>query len=180
MNVYQKHKLIIEIDMSNPLLDAPSNIYDSNSGISFKLKESLQRLQLEGASRQIPRLQLSLNDNLFKFFNLEKFKHDCNITLSNLMIILVTPPKLITNEEEKLSLIHKFHTDPLIGGHCGQKRLYAKLRSYYYWKNMPKYISKFVKSCELCKLNKIKPHTREPMVITETLLSLSIWYKSIP
>lgn len=83
-------------------------------------------------------------------------------------IILVTPPKLINNEEEKLSLIKTFHTDPLIGGHCGQKRLYAKLRSHYYWKNMPKYISKFVKTCELCKLNKIKPHTREPMVITET------------
>lgn len=60
----------------------------------------------------------------------------------HLQIILVTPPKQITNEQEKLALIEKFHTDPLVGGHCGQKKLYTKLRSYYYLKNTLKDIAK--------------------------------------
>ena len=29
-----------------------------------------------------------------------------------------------------------YHNDPILGEHCGQKRLYAKVKAKYYWKKM--------------------------------------------
>lgn len=69
---------------------------------------------------------------------------------------------------QKMELMKKYHTDPLFGGHMGNKKLYEKLRSKYYWKNMTKTISKFIKSCEICHLNKPKHRVKVPMMITNT------------
>lgn len=61
-----------------------------------------------------------------------------------------------------------FHNDPVFGGHFGQKKLYAKLRSNFYWKGMTRDIAEFIKKCEKCRLNKVKPSNTEPLVITPT------------
>ena len=50
-------------------------------------------------------------------------------------ILLVEPIETITEDTKKLGLLETYHKEPLIGGHCYRKKLYAKLRTMYYWKN---------------------------------------------
>lgn len=69
---------------------------------------------------------------------------------------------------KKNALMKLFHTDKIMGGHCGQKKLYAKLRSEYYWKGMTRDIAKYVQNCEKCLVNKPKVKTKEAMAITVT------------
>lgn len=169
MNVYHKHNLLFNIDMSNPLLDNRFT-YNTNQigNKTFDLKGTLLRLQIEATNRSINSFQLPLNDKIFNFFDINKLKHDCNMYLNQLTLFLVTPPKTMTDPNEKNKILNYFHNDPLVGGHCGQKKLYAKIRSEYYWPNMTKDIAQFVRTCKICKLNKHKPYTKEPMIITET------------
>lgn len=61
-----------------------------------------------------------------------------------------------------------YHDDHIRGGHCGQKRMYARLRAKYFWKNMVHDIANYIRKCEKCILNKPKTATREPMKITAT------------
>lgn len=83
-------------------------------------------------------------------------------------ISLIEPAKQIKNVTERQELIKLYHDNPIYGGHAGQKKLLAKLKSKYVWKNMTKDIASYTKNCEKCKLNKINSHTREPMAITNT------------
>ena len=61
-----------------------------------------------------------------------------------------------------------YHNDPILRGHCGQKKLYAKLKTKYYWKKMTRDIAKFGRNCEKCILNKVKPQNIEKLVLTPT------------
>lgn len=96
------------------------------------------------------------------------FKQICKRVLKNVEIILITKPIVVTDDEQKLILMKELHDNPLFIGHTGQKRLYAKLRSRYYWKNMSKDVGKFVKSCDECRLTKVTPVNREKLVLTTT------------
>jgi len=49
-----------------------------------------------------------------------------------------------------------------------KKRLYAKLKQNFYWKNMSKDVAKFVKTCIKCQKNKMKFKNIEPLKITDT------------
>lgn len=64
--------------------------------------------------------------------------------------------------------MNKFHNNPMYGGHYGHKRMYAQIRSRYYWPIMTIDIAKFVKKCHICKLTKPNQKTKEPMKITDT------------
>lgn len=77
---------------------------------------------------------------------------------------------LIESREARQKILQLFHNDKLIGGHCGQKRLYAKLRNEYYWPRMTKDVAKFVSNCHICKLSKPAQKTRMEMCVTETPL----------
>lgn len=57
-----------------------------------------------------------------------------------------------------------YHNDPILGDHCGRKKLYAKIRTKYFWKNITKYV--FVKNCNKCNLNKVKPGNKEELILT--------------
>lgn len=169
LSVFHKHRLLFQIDMSNPLMD--NRIADDINRIgneSFYLQGTLSRLQIEAANRSIESLQLPLNDQIFNYVDLNKFSEECNTHLGRLTIFLLKPTEHVFDDADKYEIIKRFHMDPLVGGHCGQKKLYAQIRSLYYWKNMTKDIAQFVRSCELCKLNKVKPGTKEKMVVTET------------
>lgn len=61
-----------------------------------------------------------------------------------------------------------YHCDPIAGGHCDMKKLYAKLRTKYYWKNMTRDIAEFVKVCENCNVNKVKVANKEYLTFTPT------------
>lgn len=109
-----------------------------------------------------------MDDEIFVYLSINEFKEACKNILTDLQIILITRPKTVTDEHEKLALMSQFHDNPIFGGHTGQKKLYAKLRNNYYWRNMTRDIARFVRNCEICQLTKVKPKTREPMVLTPT------------
>lgn len=88
--------------------------------------------------------------------------------MSKLRISLTPTIRIVNDENEKIEIMKKLHDDPIQGGHSGQKRLYAKIKSKYYWKGMSKQISNFVKDCQKCLLNKVKSSTKEPMILTPT------------
>lgn len=137
-----------------------------------KGKETLtvlfSKLQKVANVNQIKNLQISRDDKIFKLCRVEEFKSIGNKVLRSLTISIFKPPKVVTDASEKLEIIKRFHDDPLFGGHAGQKKLYAKLRSNFYWRRMTKDIAKFIANCENCRTNKHKVYTKEQMVITET------------
>lgn len=135
---------------------------------NLDLDTLLSRLDFLADRHHIKRLRLNLCDYIFRYTSKENFSMKCNKFLKRLVICFICPRIYVSNEEEKIKLIKKFHDDPIYGGHCGQKRLIAKIKSEYKWKNMAREISRFVKACQDCQLNKSHIHTREPLTITPT------------
>lgn len=154
---YQKHKRIFEFCIDK----TPGNE-------SLTVKSLISQLQNAAGKFNVKKIQWPLDDFMFTMCTVTDFKNICNEVLSELSIILIKRPILIRTEKEKFDLMSKFHNDALYGGHCGQKRLYARLRAAYYWKNMSKDIRKFVKNCEKCLVNKVRNKNIEPLRLTET------------
>lgn len=116
----------------------------------------------------IKQVQISKDDEMFKLCTLENFKMLGNKALSKLMISIIETPKTIDDIAERMQIVKFMHEDPLYGGHIGQKKLYEKIRSRFFWRNMTKDIGAYVRNCQKCLLNKPKEATREEMVITPT------------
>lgn len=135
---------------------------------NLSIAKILSKVQKAARHHNIKRMQMSLADKLFKLCSIDRFKSVCNDSLDELQIILCKEPTQISSEQEKLELMQKFHNDPIVGGHCGQKKLYARLRQYYYWKQMTRDIAKFIKDCRKCMLAKPRHKNIELMHVTET------------
>ncbi len=125
-------------------------------------------INVAALNHKIDKMQIKLNDELFRFISAKEFKNVGNSILKNLTIIITHPAQIIYNEDEQLAIIKRYHDNFIEGGHCGQKRLYAKIRSKYYWKNMSKMVSVYVRKCNQCQMDKIKKHTREELTMTKT------------
>lgn len=147
---------------------AHSKLFEFKLEGKVNMKLLFTKLQDAASAKQVKKLQISLDDSIFKLCNIDEFKSCGNEALRNLSIMIIKPPINILNECEKLEIFKKFHDDPIYGGHPGQKKLYAKIRSNYQWKGMTKDIARFIASCENCRANKHKPLTKEEMVITKT------------
>lgn len=144
------------------------NVFDAIVNEKLSLEILLSKLETMANNLSIKSFQLSNDDQLFKYFTINKFKDTAEKTLKNLNIILTKAPITIKDEKQKLDLITKFHDDEILGGHFGSKKVYSKLRQKYYWKNMTRDIAKFTKNCKKCKLNKVKPSNIEQLTLTET------------
>lgn len=154
---YQKHKKIFEF------------IIDKMPGNEIlTLKSLILQLQNAAGEYDIKQIQWPMDDFIFTMCTVNDFKQACNETLNELTIILVKRPILIKNNDEKLELMSKFHNDALYGGHCGQGKMYARLRASYYWKGMTRDVKNFVKNCENCIVNKVRPKNIEQMKRVET------------
>lgn len=152
ISAYKSHKILFKILVNEKL----------------SLITILSRLQKAASDGNITELQWPVSDIFFKMCEIDSFKKACNEKLNNLKIYLTGAVKRVNEEVEKQQILETYHSDPLYGGHCGQKKLYAKLRSNFYWKNMTKDIAKFVKNCSKCQLNKPKQKNKEAMTITPT------------
>lgn len=108
--------------------------------------------------KKIYKIQLETNDEIFKIYPADEIINECarNWQLN------------LTNRDEQQRILTEYHNDRIRGGHNGRNRLYAKLRSQFYWKRMARDVENFVRKCEKCKLNKPRPGTRVPMAITAT------------
>jgi len=62
-------------------------------------------------------------------------------------LLLVIPVSLINN------ILKSYHDSP-IGGHSGIWRTIHKIQNKYYWQNLNKDTTNFVKSCPECQINK--------------------------
>lgn len=156
IGIYKNHKKLFDCNLTA----------DRNETIS--LGNLISKLDKTALAYQVNKIQWPLFDKMFKFCSVEEFKQSCRDNLKNVELILVQRPPRVTKKEDKLSILEKFHTDELHGGHCGQKRLYAKLRESYYWPQMTRDIAKFVKNCHICKLTKPGPKTRQELSLTDT------------
>ena len=144
-------------------------IRDELPSITFDLSKTLKHLfnKLESTLSE-DKLNISMADELFSIFKVESFKEFGNKHLKKLKIVIVGSVKQIISDTEKLKLLEKYHNDHVEGGHAGTRRVYSKLRSYFYWPSMYDDVVKFVSNCHKCKINKPKIKITEEMVVTPT------------
>lgn len=154
---YKGHRKIMNVDLRDTVVNE-----------KFSLEKILSKLQIQAIDKNLNKLQWPTDDEIFLHCSLHEFKEACESQLTKLRISLVKKPRRVESEEEKIELMTNFHNDPVFDGHFGQKKLYAKLRSNFYWKGMSGDVARFVKSCDECKVNKVRPSTTEPLVITPT------------
>ena len=155
LNIYRKFKIIIAFNMmiDNETLD---------------LDAMLLRLQTEAVNQNIFTLEWPKDDIFFTICKIQELKDHGIKMLYNIEIILTDPVETVLDKNRKGELMNVYHNDRLLGGHCGRRKLYAKLRTKYFWKNMSKDIAIFVKNCDKCNLNKVKPGNKEQLVLTPT------------
>ena len=134
---------------------------------SQALELALSLIEEELLKKKIYKAAISCNDLLLKFVPMGILKKLASEILKNIQIIIFKPPTFISERGEIQSIIKSYHELPT-SGHVGQHRMYLKLREVYVWKNMKYSIAQYVKSCVLCKKNKITKHTKEKMVVTTT------------
>lgn len=134
----------------------------------FDLGTFLSLLEKVASKCSINELLWPKNDKIFQMISISDFKEMCVKTLTNLQILLTNSAQKVINEQEKQEIMSKYHDDPLQGGHCGQKKMLAKIQTKYTWKKMSKDVANYVKHCKKCLLNKVRSATREEMTITKT------------
>lgn len=132
------------------------------------IKSLLTQLENLANKNHIDTVRVDHLDAIFSFVSHREFIEIANNTLSMLSVALMRPIQIIESADECQKVIEHFHTDPLEGGHAGQKRLYAKIRSAFKWKNMSKDIAFYINHCQPCIVNKPKIKNKEEMVLTET------------
>lgn len=140
------------------------NSGNGNSSIAMLFSE-LDNICLK---RSYKETRISHDDEIFTLVDKQEFISLANGNLKNTTIRLMQPIERIDSAYKKLEIIAHFHNHELEGGHTGQRRLYAKIRSKYEWPNMAKEIRKYVKNCQQCRVNKPKVTNKELLTLTET------------
>lgn len=107
-------------------------------------------------------------DELLGKCTLNEFKQSCATVLKDITICLIPKSEKVTDKSKRLELLSTLHSDPVFGGHCGHKRLYANLKSRYYWPKMKKHIRTFSDKFHVCKLSKLGCKNKEALRLTET------------
>lgn len=153
LNMYNKFKLVANVNIVNE---------------TFNFDKMLLRLQKEANNNNIYIAEWPKNDLFFSIYTIQDLKNHGNRILKTLEIMLVDPIETIIDEDKKRKLLEIYHNDPITGGHCGRKRVYAKLRTKYYWRNMTRTIASFIKECRECSLNKVRKGNREELTLTPT------------
>lgn len=157
MKILIKNKLLFEVDLNDYVVNE-----------RLPLESVLSRLEKLASDRNISHIKWSMTDSFFTMVNMNEFKNACNTNLKRLRITLFTPPRTVTNLDERSDIIKRYHDDPIFGGHTGRNRLTARLKESFQWKGMSKDIAKYISQCNKCILNKVKSSTREPMMLTPT------------
>ncbi|OIC27728.1 hypothetical protein A7M48_19275 [Acinetobacter baumannii] len=175
-NIDAKKYVILKIDKHKCLLKRGKQIitrFDMTNFYSneiIDLDQFFQRLNEEARINSIIQTQLSPSEQIFEFVTIKNFKEKGNKILKNLKIALLNKvTKIDKNDKVQIkAILSKYHDDPSEGGHSGISRTLRKIKNYYYWPQMTKAISKYVKTCLKCQQAKTTKHTKTPLTITET------------
>jgi Integrase zinc binding domain len=71
----------------------------------------------------------------------------------------------VLNSDEQEALVHQYHSS-LIGCHAGVGSTLSRLRRHFFWPRMKEMISKIIKICPDCQLNKRTIKKAIPLKIT--------------
>lgn len=156
MLIYDKRKVSTHVKIS------------ITNGDILALEQILSKLDQLAGERDYKTLRMKMNDPIFTRFSINEFKRVGQNILRNICIVLLEPRMVIVDKDERLKLVEKYHNDPMYGGHCGQKRLLKKLKSFYYWKGMSRDVAQYTRQCHNCQINKINRRHNQPFVITPT------------
>jgi len=78
-----------------------------------------------------------------------------NKILQSVRVALLMPVILLSNnDKEKEALLFTFHDDPIQGGHTGIARTLAKIKRHYYWKNMTRLKTSYIRKLPKCQKSK--------------------------
>lgn len=144
-----KHGIITSLDLT---------IYQNHKPFCLtrmgpnQIRLTLIFLELQDLSnkKNIKKLQWPSNDFMFKICDINEFIKAGNMVLNSLQIYVTESEKLVISDKEKQDIMKKFHVDAATGEHCGQKKLFAKIRDEFYWRYMTFDIARFVKNCNVC------------------------------
>jgi len=123
---------------------------------------------MQAGIHKISQLKVAPWENIFEHTSIDNFKLMGNKILKTLRVALLNPVTQIANLKEKEAILSTFHDDPIQGGHTGISKTLAKVKRHYYWKNMSKDITEYVRKCQKCQKAKITKHTKTPLTITDT------------
>lgn len=73
----------------------------------------------------------------------------------------------IDDKDDQRVILNDFHLLPT-SGHAGIRRMFNKIRKYYYWPGLERDINNFVSRCDKCQRQKHSTYVKEPMTITTT------------
>lgn len=140
-----------------------------NNG-KLDLGKFLPRLEEVACKQGIDNLQVAPSEKIFEFISINEFKNMGNKKLINIKVALLNEVTHIDYKDAKTiqNIISKYHDDPIEGGHGGTFRTIQKVKRYYYWQNMTKDITKYVKTCHTCQTTKTNRHLKGPLVLTDT------------
>lgn len=161
ITAYLNRKKLFEIEIE----DENINMNTILATIENKLR-AIQMKEDNNAKFEV--IEWPLHDCIFKLCSVSDFKYACNEYLKNIKVALIKTPELIENEEEKMKILDKYHSDELYGAHCGQKKMHAKIKENFFWKKMTRDIRNKVKNCQKCKLAKPTKINREFLNKTST------------
>lgn len=156
VRVFQNHLTLFSCDI------------DTKPNERITLESVLSKLNGMAKAQNIKTMQWSLDDEIFKHCNINEFKQACNNVLTDVTIALIKRPQLISSDEEKHEILKQFHESEFFGGHCGQKRMYANIRSKFFWPKLSKDVAKYVSNCHSCKMSKPMKANKEALHLTRT------------
>lgn len=171
-----KKYVLIKIDKHKCLLKRGKTIVsrfdvdDLYSNETFDLNQFFQRLISKAGMHKITKMRISPSEQMFQFVSLNEFKIKGNRVLEKVELAILQKVIIIDkNDEAQIKeILTKFHDDPIEGGHTGISRTQSKIKRFYYWPQMTKTISKYVKTCLKCQQAKITTHTKTPLTLMPT------------
>lgn len=153
------------------VIEAKNDLFVEYSDNSLsKIEMILKKLLFEASNLGIKKLSLAKNSKIFDNISITEFKiafntlqRDRNIN-ECLDIILYEPPKRIESQKVMQELIRDYHNS-MHGGHSGIRRMLAKLKQKYIWKNMRQMIIKYINNCKQCAKAKVTRYTKKNTVL---------------
>lgn len=157
MNAYRAHGKIFSTEIKNAFANGKLDLQPVISGINDIAKQ-----------HKIEKLQLSTSDRLFELCTKNELIDRAMAMNIETGINLITQPETVIDDKRKREILQQYHDHPIFGGHVGFKKTYAKIRKDFYWKDMTRDITSYIKNCQSCRFSKVKPGNTEKMTITPT------------
>lgn len=114
----------------------------------------LSRIHSLAQEHNFIQLEWPSYDKIFEITTWNDSKTIANNVLKTLQVLITREPIQVIDTNEKLELFKRYHNDEINRGHSGHKKVYARLRHSFYWRNMSRVVSKYIKNCNECKLSK--------------------------